>query len=279
MLWKYILRVWHPIGHMESIFSVYGILLVTCKVYSPCMASYWSHVEYIFRVWHPIAHMQSIFSVYGIPITHMQSIFSVYGILLVTCKVYSPCMASYCSHAKYILRVWHPIAHMQSIFSVHGILLLTCRVYSPCMTSYCSHAKYILRVWHPIDPMQSTFSLTDRARVSCLPLPLLAQGNSSLMLYSIQLSEILLVTCRVYSHGLTSYWSHAEHILMVWHPIGHMQSTFSWSDILSVTCWENFRGDCGSYQIRSAFPAVVYSDDTQTLMSAGLAPNAALFLQ
>ena len=31
----------------------------------------------------------------------------------------------------------------------------------------------------------------------------------------------LLVTRRVYSQWLVSYWSHAGHILSVWSPIGH----------------------------------------------------------
>ena len=75
------------------------------------------------------------------------------GVLCYVVEVYSPCMASYCLHGEYILRVWHPIGHMQSIFSVYGILLVTCRVHSPCMASYCSHAKYILRTWHPIAHM------------------------------------------------------------------------------------------------------------------------------
>jgi hypothetical protein len=36
-----------PIGHTQGIFSVAGLLLVTRRVYSQCLVSYWSHAGYI----------------------------------------------------------------------------------------------------------------------------------------------------------------------------------------------------------------------------------------
>ena len=38
---KYSHSVWHPIGHLSSIFTLSGILLVTCQVYLLCLAPYW----------------------------------------------------------------------------------------------------------------------------------------------------------------------------------------------------------------------------------------------
>jgi hypothetical protein len=48
--------VWHPIGHVESIFAVYGILLVTWRVYSQFASSYWPQAESIISVCYPIGH-------------------------------------------------------------------------------------------------------------------------------------------------------------------------------------------------------------------------------
>jgi hypothetical protein len=55
---------WSPIGHTQSIFSVAGLLLVICRVYSWWPVSYWSHIGDILSGWSPIGYTQGIFSVF-----------------------------------------------------------------------------------------------------------------------------------------------------------------------------------------------------------------------
>ena len=54
------------ISHMERIFLLSGICLVTWREYSCCLASDWSHGENIPVVWHLIGHMERIFLLFGI---------------------------------------------------------------------------------------------------------------------------------------------------------------------------------------------------------------------
>jgi hypothetical protein len=46
---------------------------------------------------------------------------------------------------------------------------------------------------------------------------------------------LLLVTQRVYSQHLVSYWAHKGYILSIWYPIGHTEGIFSASGILLGT--------------------------------------------
>jgi hypothetical protein len=110
-------------------------LLVTCREYSQCLTSHWSHAENILSAWHLIGHMQRIFSAPDI--------------LLVTCREYSQCLTSYWSHAENILSAWHLNGHMQRILSASDSLLDTCREYSQCLIAYWSHVENILSAWQP----------------------------------------------------------------------------------------------------------------------------------
>jgi hypothetical protein len=101
---------------------VAGLLLVTSKVYSQWLASYWSPRRYIPSGWPPIGHLEGIFPVAGL--------------LLVTSKVYSQWLASYWSPRRYIPSGWPPIGHLEGIFPVAGLLLVTSKVYSQWLASY-----------------------------------------------------------------------------------------------------------------------------------------------
>jgi hypothetical protein len=173
---KYILNIWHPIGHIRSIFSASGILLVTSEVYSQHLASYWCHVsgEQQRRVVADVELKVGLVQPHLVSIGPGGSIFSASGILLVTSEVYSQHLASYWRHvsgeqqrrvvADVELKVGLVQPHLVSIgpggsiFSASGILLVTSEVYSQHLASYRSHQKYILNIWHPIGHIRSIFS-------------------------------------------------------------------------------------------------------------------------
>jgi hypothetical protein len=96
--WSMILIVWHSIGHKWSILSLFGILLVTNRVYSHCLAFYWSQMEYDSQC-----------------LTFYWS----------QMEYDSHCLAFYWSQIEYIRNVWHSIGHKWSIFSLSDILLVT----------------------------------------------------------------------------------------------------------------------------------------------------------
>ena len=83
--------------------------LVSLRVYSPCLASYWPPLQYILRVWHHA-------------IGHTSSKFYLSGVLLATLVVHSPCQTScYWPHFQCLLRFYRLIgSHTFSIYSVNN---------------------------------------------------------------------------------------------------------------------------------------------------------------
>jgi hypothetical protein len=124
--------------------------------------------------------------------------------------VYSQSLASYWSHEPFAVPILSVdllsnrevgvtpekgyFMYILCIFSKSGILLVTCRVYSQSLASDWSHEMFSA-------PIPSVDPLSNR-EVGVTP----EKGYFMYILCIFSKSGILLVTCRVYSQSLASYW-------------------------------------------------------------------------